>query len=215
MLSPILDKVVVDYKIVFCNYNVKKTGQSSKMFLHQDFSYAEEDAHTTLNAWTPLVDLRPDNSYLGIVKGCYKFVNPVHGRNMGSKYSNITDHIVDNYCDKLMIDAGTIVIWHHAMLHHSPANTSGNLRIAMSNIMIPKDADVVQYQLEPEEPNTMKAYKVDENFLIEVRPADKRVGMECIKRAPYERVSVTEKEFAAAYKKANSKSILSTIFNGY
>ena len=213
LFQPHIDSLIVDYKIIFCNYNVKKSGTDSKLFLHQDYSYADEDEYMSLNAWTPLTDLRLDNSFLGIVKASNKFVNRVHGRNMGSKYSNITDYITGNFTEKLLVNSGTIVIWDHCMLHHSPPNTSGKIRIALSNIMIPKEAEVVQYILEPEEPTVMKAYKVDEDFLINVRPNEAIVGWECFKRQPYERTPVTEAEFASLYKKANNPSLLSRLMD--
>jgi hypothetical protein len=207
--SPLLEKVLIDYKVIYCNYNVKKPGENSMLYMHQDYSYCDEQQYTTLNAWTPLADLRLDNSFLGIVKGSYKFVFPYNGRNIRSICDPISNFIIANYTDKLLIDAGSVVIWDHTVLHHSPPNRSGKIRIAMSNILIPKEADVVQYALEPDEPKVIKGYKVTEDHLIEVRPNEPITGIECFQRIPFDPVYMTEEEFTKAYHKANDRNLLS------
>ena len=145
ILEPQLQKHLIDYKAVFANFMVKSIGKESRMPLHADWTYVDEDKFQSLGVWGPLINTNKENGRLGVVPKSHLLKKNYRGPKIPSPFHEFNEHIINNYGKLLKMKAGEVVIYDHRLLHFSPANLSKEVRPALNLVMVPAKAQLYHY----------------------------------------------------------------------
>lgn len=164
-LSDVIASLFPNHRILYGNFMVKEPGQSSKMKLHQDWSYVDESKKDSYAIWLPLQDLNNKNGALHMIPGSHRFRNGVRGPGVYCPFYNEHHWLQENYGKALYLKAGEAVIWQHQLLHYSPPNLSEKSRIAATAIIVPKDEKIIHYY-KSENDNKVEVYDIDDDFFF-------------------------------------------------
>ncbi|MCB9234549.1 MAG: phytanoyl-CoA dioxygenase family protein [Bacteroidia bacterium] len=203
ILLPGVNQLLDRYKPVFANFMVKRAAENSHLGLHQDWTFVDESQFVALNCWVPLVDTHVGNGPLRIVKRSNTFPNVIRGRNIRSPYDPIQEQIRQKYMTDLIVPAGTAIIFDERMLHDSEPNTSDQDRVAVSIVMVPREAEMQHYLRREGVENQVDILKVDSGFFTENGLFDNLDHLKADRQVDYTFKGISEDEFAKMYHKAN------------
>lgn len=145
ILEPQLQKYLLDYNAVFANFMVKSIGKDSRMPLHADWTYVDENKFQSLGVWSPLINTNKENGRLGVVPKSHLLKKNYRGPNIPSPFHEFNEYIINNYGKLLKMKAGEVLIYDHRLLHFSPANLSKSIRPAMNLVLAPQSASLYHY----------------------------------------------------------------------
>ena len=166
-ISHKLNSVFCEHQALYGNFMVKESGVESDWFVHQDWSYVDETQNVSVAVWIPLVDLTEENGVICVVPGSHKIENHVRGPGVNDPWQNLHESIKRKYHKKIYLKAGEAIIWHHRLVHFSPANMSEEPRVAGTLIYTPKNASVVHFWKDPIlNRSLVNSYLVDSSFFM-------------------------------------------------
>lgn len=155
-----LNTLLTNYKPLWGNF-FSKAPAAPAMPLHADLQYVNEPTEISLNVWCPLTDTNAENGALGVVPYSHLLINQVRGTNITDSYRINAAAIQKAYGKILELKAGEAVVYDHRLLHFSPANTSDQLRLAATLIMVPENVDLVHFYAEKEGDTTIYKYHLE------------------------------------------------------
>ncbi len=151
-----------NYKSILGYFLTKTPGANNEVTLHRDWSIVDENFYSGLNAWVPLCDMNKANGCFQVAVGSHLGYNKVRGSNIEIDYpaewqTPLTD---------LPMKAGDLLLFDQKLLHASPANLSGETRIAAGMALIPAEVEPLHYMYLHQE---QKFYRLTmrEDFLVE------------------------------------------------
>lgn len=200
------------FKPVYANFIGKKPSQNSNRELHQDYCFSNEDVFDSYNVWIPLQNITETNSYFSIVRNSYQFFHSYRGRYLRHRFDPISDQIIERLCTNIYPKAGHALIYNTGSLHYTPDNTSDQLRVAISVMTIPEEAEIQLYQSSVEMKGHAERFKVDEEFLLSY-PAWQRIeGMKADELIRYDDSDISWQQFKRAYYKYNPDALENGFF---
>lgn len=206
-LLPLYTNYLNGFKPVYANFIGKKPGQNSNRELHQDYCFSNEDVFDSYNVWIPLQDITETNSFFSIVRNSYQFFHSYRGRYLRHRFDPIGDQIIERFCTNIYPKAGHALIYNTGSLHYTPDNTSDQLRVAISVMTIPEEADINLYQSSVELQGYAERYEVNEEFLLSY-PAWQRIeGLETAENIKYDDSDISWQQFRKAYYKHNPDAL--------
>lgn len=158
-----LSNILIDYKPVFANFMIKKAQVKSFLDFHQDWTFVDESKYVALNVWIPLIDTNKNNGALQVVKGSHHFNIPYRGRNIEGPYWHLSKYIRMFFAKLLVVPKGHAVIFDEKLIHGSFDNLSQNDRIAVSNVMIPQESQMLHF-FKTEPGDTIQKIQVERDF---------------------------------------------------
>jgi hypothetical protein len=136
----------------------------SAMGLHQDVSIVEEPQYTSVTVWCPLVDVGPENGWLGVVDGSHR----IHEEPRGPSpfpYAALASLIEDNHLRYVPLRAGQALLMHPATFHASPPNRTASVRVVAAAMAAPAEAQLVYCHRDFGDPAAaVELYAVDDDF---------------------------------------------------
>jgi hypothetical protein len=151
------------------SYVIKEPNPTGIVPVHQDWSFVEdEDKHSSLTCWVPLVDTTLDNGAMAVIKGSHRFFNNFRPSPSPQVPSPLSEHMftIFPYLQLIEMKAGEMLVFDNRTFHGSPPNTTAEARIAFGIGMTQKDAKLVHYYLNPASAgkNEVFKYAIDEGF---------------------------------------------------
>lgn len=146
---PHLERILPGYMTLAATFIVKGAEPENTHFcLHQDATVVDEQTHTTLGLWVPVVDTARDNGGLCVLPGSNRG-NPFTIRSAHSPSLEIEiDEEVEPYVEYLDIKAGQGIIFSHQLFHGSPANLSGKQRPIIHAGLVPLGVQHKYYMID-------------------------------------------------------------------
>lgn len=199
-----LSNVLIDYKPVFANFMVKKAQEKSLLDYHQDWTFVDEIEFIAVNVWIPLVDTNANNGALHVIRGSHRFNIPYRGRNIEGPYWHISNFIRKYFTKMLEVKKGHAVIFDERLIHGSFDNHSLNNRLAVSNVMVPKEAPILHF-FKSETGDTIQKMKVEPDFFTRYALNDDITGYTTTESfhypiRPYSKFRFLKDYFLAQYK---------------
>lgn len=171
MMLPKLLPYLKAYRAVVGNFVVKEPSRrDSAVPVHQDWTFVDETKMHSLNVWCPLIDTTPENGRLHVFKGSHRLMQVLRGPYFPNPYVSNSKLIAERFMTELALDAGMAVIYDHALVHASPANRSGALRIAANLALVPEEAQLIHAYLQSEIGNTPsrpEIFQVEDAFFLQ------------------------------------------------
>lgn len=160
----VVDNILNDYKPLFVDYIVKTPTDNSIVPPHQDWTFVDEKEYTSLNIWWPLDDVTHENGALYILERGHNIPFTIRGTQIPSCFSEV-DNLNYDTLTYLPMKKGDVLIYDHKMVHASPPNTSGKLRMAMGIAALPKQARSVHFYYN-NQTGMVDKYEIDEEFYL-------------------------------------------------
>jgi hypothetical protein len=145
---------------------VKPPFQEKHFLPHQDWSFVDEHKSLSLSMWCPLQDVNDHNGNLRVLKGSHQFLETIRGSGTPNVYENHRK-VVDAYMDSIPMKAGEALFFFNNLVHGSPPNKSSTTRICLGLTLLPDDAPLLYYFIDPEDKEEkLKQYVATETFYI-------------------------------------------------
>jgi hypothetical protein len=153
IVEPKLAKVIdpASREVVRLDYSVKPSSEASELGPHQDYALVDERSAQSLYLWIPLCDTDEVNGTLHVVPGSHRFTNRIRSRHVPSYFDEVIDE-VHQASVRLDCRAGELVVMVSGVIHHSPPNRSGALRLAAHGIVKPPAVPLVFYFADEQTP---------------------------------------------------------------
>jgi len=143
-LQPHFDEAFENCNLLGASFIVKTKSEQSLLQPHQDWNIVDETKFRSFNIWIPLVDLNEHNGAIEILPKSHNWLRGYRHSSINCAYSNV-HHLVWENMKPLYLKAGQALIYDHALLHASKANTSDQKRIALASGIIPSEAQMYFY----------------------------------------------------------------------
>ena len=129
------------FHLLYGNFMAKYPGEASKMPLHQDWTYVEENQGCRSYAiWVPLQDLNAENGCLEVLEGSHRAGNQWRGPGTTCPFQEHEALIYERgMLSAQHLKAGEAIVWDHRLVHASPPNLTDFPRIAVTAIITPKN----------------------------------------------------------------------------
>lgn len=164
-IDPHVKTLFPDYRLVVANFVVKEPSKDSFLPFHRDWSVVDELRFSGYSIWFPLIDLNQENGAIGFCKGTHK--NAPRYRSPSNPAGLIETSVeLEKNVEFPRIEAGQLAVFNHATVHCSKANNSSRPRIAVTAVIVPKEAKGLHYFFE-ENGSKMLTYEVDEEFYFQ------------------------------------------------
>lgn len=169
---------VKNFRHVWCSF-VSKPPEYPESFLppHRDWSFLKEGEGPSLGIWVPLVDTHRDNGAFGLIPGSHKILPGLSGSPSHMLFTSILQHsnVVTEFLQFQEMRAGELLIFDNRLLHGSLANCTKEDRVAAACMLIPEDADLVHYFLNPgtvygQYPYKVHRYHISPDFFYRYSP---------------------------------------------
>lgn len=190
IIGPHLDRLFVpgEVNVVRLDYSVKPASPDSELGPHQDFSLVDESVAQSLYLWIPLCDTDERNGTLHVVPGSHRFSNRVRSQHVPAVFDEVLD-LVHAAGVRLDCVAGELVVMVSGVIHYSPPNQSGELRLAAHGIVTPSGVPLVLYYADDETPaGQVECYELDIERYVQAihqgRPKDARSPDRLVDRPP-------------------------------
>lgn len=149
------------YDVMRLDYSVKPPTPASELGPHQDYALVDERRAQSLYLWIPLCDTDEVNGTLHVVPGSHRFTNRIRSRHVPAVFDEVLD-LVHGASTRLDCRAGEMVVMVSGVVHHSPPNRSGRLRLAAHGILTPTGVPLVFFFADDETPaGQVECYEVD------------------------------------------------------
>jgi ectoine hydroxylase-related dioxygenase (phytanoyl-CoA dioxygenase family) len=144
LISENVDAVLEDFKTLGAGFLTKFPGQYSEMPIHQDWTVVDEEKFGSYTIWIALTDTTAENGALEVIPGSHRLSDSLRSPSLPVSFESLRNELRD-YLQLLPMKAGEALIFNHALLHSSPANTSDVQRVAATFGFVPKDASLCMY----------------------------------------------------------------------
>lgn len=143
ILAPICDPLFTpDTTTVIGGSFVSKPGaENSARNPHQDPSVFDEAREVSISLWIPLTDSDASNGTLCLLPGSHLMGNNVRPPDVNSLSAEVSDFAL-NQSVQVELEAGQILVIDGSVIHHSPANTSPNERVAAICALLPPSKEM-------------------------------------------------------------------------
>lgn len=191
-----LPKILKNYKHTIAGFLVKDGGENTEMCVHQDWTYVDEEKHSSFNIWVSLDDTNSFNGNLCFIPGSHKFIKSLRGSPNNPLYFEKYLHTAEKYLIDIPTKAGECIVFNQALIHASRGNRSKKARIATILSAYSKDADMLHFYF-PKNSNFKKVerYKFSVNSMLEMKKDERPTNVELIDIINYKQIELDEKEF--------------------
>lgn len=168
----IVDVFTRAYEKYFTNYTpfggaflYKTPGNHSSLAAHQDWTIVNEETDVALNCWVPLCDITADNGPIMILPGSQFSKHKALRAPTLPFFFTGNDDVIMEQLEPMIVPAGTAVILNQSVIHYSPANTSDNIRKAITAGVKSSGAQMYFHYKIPND-NLLEVFEEDDDFLI-------------------------------------------------
>lgn len=166
ILMPLLDEVLQPYRPVFANFMVKHPGVNTGLQPHQDWSFVDELKFQSYTAWIPLADVTEENGAIQVFPKSHQLTNFIRPRFSDAPFKEHLGYIETQRMLSLPMNAGDALVLNSRCIHSSPANNSSKTRLAVSVVLVPKNAEVIHHVLDESTPEIAYGLNVDSDFFV-------------------------------------------------
>lgn len=145
LLQNFLSVFLEGYEILFVNFLVKLPNTDNYIGMHQDWNFVDEHEAESLNFWLPLVDVNDRNGNFYMVESSHNYFKQLRGTPYFNYYKGYESRF-EEMATALTPARGEVILYHGRILHFSKPNFSGEARVAVGGVLVPKGARLVHYK---------------------------------------------------------------------
>jgi ectoine hydroxylase-related dioxygenase (phytanoyl-CoA dioxygenase family) len=173
--------ILDDFKVIIYTALAKGSNEKSQLALHQDASYVDENTDYSMSLWIPLSDSNLENGAIHILEGSHTTFPTIRCATMVHDYGD--SEAIKSKMKCIEVKAGEALLFHSRLLHYTPKNTSGTIRMAVMSCLLRSDADILQWYKKDE--STLEVFKMKDDFFLDfgdfmnekdLRPKGEKLG---------------------------------------
>ena len=164
VLGPALDRVLVDYRVMFANWLVK-VPHAAEVPLHADWTFLDESRFSSVTVWCPLADtsVALGNGPLGVVVGSQLQIDFLRVANVAA-YDRCEQAVEGLERAVPDLRAGQAIVMDNRVVHFSPPNLTDRARLALGCVVGPVEADLHHYWLHDD--GRLLRFELDRSFYL-------------------------------------------------
>lgn len=154
-----------DFKYISPRFAVKEAHENSFIPPHQDWSFVDEKKFQSYNLWIAITPSTYKNGTLGFLKKSHNKLSNIRATPLPIFKVPFHDYAME-LTDKLEyieLNAGEALIFNSRIIHASKPNITAEKRINISVELTNKDAQLIHYNLIPDN-KTISKYNIDDSF---------------------------------------------------
>ena len=151
-IVPYLSDHIKDYQMIISTFIVKSSGAKMISPLHQDWTFVDEQKHSSYTLWCPLHDVDLDNGTLGVLPKSHHLLGNAARPSPCPPYVPVfSKYMMDFFAHLrfLSLAAGEVVLFDHRCWHGAMPNLSASPRVAIGISLTHKDAALEHHYLVP------------------------------------------------------------------
>jgi hypothetical protein len=169
VIDPHLERVFDRQRPLPCNFIAKYPGGMGGFGLHQDLTLVDESQFRSVEVWIALEDTNESNGQLWMVPQSHTWMPTLRGiQSFPFAYSELSRRIIEKHAVPVPVEAGTAIVFTHAILHCSFPNRTDTPRLVAITDLIPEEASHLHYF--GDEDGNVDEYVIDESFWVENNP---------------------------------------------
>lgn len=167
-LGSALEAFLVDYRALVGAFIVKHADGDTDIPPHQDATCVDEEFHTSIVAWFPITEPSVAAGVLSVLRGSHRFIHGVRPvPPIPAPYDGVREQLIAEMMEPIPVDVGQAVLFDTRLVHGSPPNRSGALRLAGVVHLIPGSATPHHYVGHPD--GSIEGYPVDPSYYTMAR----------------------------------------------
>lgn len=161
-----LDELLVDHHVFLANFFAKRPGAAA-IAPHVDWTFVDEQAHSSVTVWLPLEATDLHNGTLGVALGSHRNVDFIRAVNYRDNDLHAAMSAGDDRSVSYSLSTGQAVLMDSRLLHFSASNNSDRLRLAAACVAAPRSAPLFHYWLD--DAQTLHRLELDPEFYLQYR----------------------------------------------
>lgn len=168
VLEPVAERHLIDMRPLIANF-VNKPPGTGVVPTHQNFSVVDEAEHRSVSVWVALVDCVLENGAMSMLDGSHRTLRSRRGMWAYQAFSQIDQGQLDSKLTPVEVRAGDAVILDDALVHYSPPNLTGERRLAIQFVMVPREARPLWFQQvgATDQGLDIEVWEIDERYFFE------------------------------------------------
>lgn len=174
VLQPHSDRLFHDYRLCLSNFSIKHpqppapagapaAGGTGDVMIHQDITFVDESRYQSLALWCPLVDTDPGNGCMFAAPGSHRWNTGPRGPGTPYPYRAL-DTAIQKQLQAIPMRTGSALVFCQKLFHASPPNRSGGTRVAVTGLVVPREAQLLCCYPAPDAPAKLEVYAVEDTF---------------------------------------------------
>ncbi|MCC6848797.1 MAG: phytanoyl-CoA dioxygenase family protein [Deltaproteobacteria bacterium] len=153
------------HRMIFGTFMSKGCEGETAFPLHQDPTFVDERTWTPVTFWAPLVDVDERNGCLYAVRGSHLLSADPRLPYVAFPYAEFAERL--KAClQPIPMRAGDLLVFHPGLIHASPPNVSGRLRVAAAGAMVPEPAQTFFYRGRENDEAITDVFAVDDSYYV-------------------------------------------------
>jgi len=155
-----------NYMAIFANFMVKEGGGENPMPLHADWSYVDEEKHSSYAIWIPLIDTNLENGCFSVIPFSHHLSHKIRGPRILQWNFPTNEEIINKFGVPLAIKAGHAILFNHRLLHYSNPNQTNQRRVAFNISIVPVNTKLLHYTIPEGETDILMFTPKNQEFYI-------------------------------------------------
>ncbi len=153
------------HRMIFGTFMSKGCEGETAFPLHQDPTFVDERTWTPVTFWVPLVDVDEHNGCIHAVRGSHLLSADPRLPYVAFPYADFAERL-KRCLRPIPMHAGDLLVFHPGLIHASPPNVTGRLRIAAAGAMVPEPAQTFFYRSRENDDEVTEVYAVDDAYYV-------------------------------------------------
>jgi ectoine hydroxylase-related dioxygenase (phytanoyl-CoA dioxygenase family) len=167
--------------------------------VHQNWTFVDEDYHTSVSVWIPLCDVSRKNGTLEVIPGTHLNISKYRGPTIPWAFESMENLLKDKYMQALELTKGQISILDDAIIHFSADNHSNAERPTIQLILKPKKSKAIHYHTTDIQSGMLKKYEVDASFFMNFDMNTKEINAPLVETISFTPPLMTEEDLQVNY----------------
>jgi hypothetical protein len=172
---------------------IKHPGADSSVPPHQDWIVTDEASGGALNCWFPVTPVTDEVGRMSVLPGSHRYLTGLRGSPaFPTQIEDISAAIAAELLEPVEVEVGEAIIYENRLLHGTPPNRSGDVRIVAYLSAVPRAADRWHYYLTDD--GSAECYRVSKDFFVEFNIGERPRGelLDVVPRYSIDKLSLPE-----------------------
>lgn len=160
-----LKSLFPSHRMIFGTFMSKGCEGETEFPLHQDPTFVDERQWTSVTFWIPLVDVDERNGCIHAVPGSHLLSAEPRLPYVAFPYADFSERL-EACLRPIRMRAGDLLVFHPGLIHASPPNVTGRLRIAAAGNIVPEPAQTFFYRSREGDEEITEVFAVDDAYYV-------------------------------------------------
>lgn len=163
IMQPIVEMLYIrlqdyfeNFEILGCVFITKPSNTGKTFAYHQDWSYTDEENHSFITCWVPLLNTEKENGCMSVIAGSHIYFKTYRSDTLDSARIDF-EEIPEEIRTDIEQPEGSCLAFHQALFHGSYPNKTNVSRPVLAFVVKHKESPVVHFV---KDENNLSAYEL-------------------------------------------------------